>query len=201
MTCAKVMAEEDGKPSVRRMRAKYIAFVLLACGLPLLPAAPPSEASLIKDLASRLPVTVVGALNDLENLYPASTNARPAIKKLLVDKRPAVRRKAARVLGSLHAQMDQTDLDNLCAMLKSSDANEVTDALMALSGLDVPQVIPQILPFLKNANTHLVRDACRALAALGNKDTIPIVEPLLHHAEPAVQKDAQDAIFKLKAKP
>jgi len=168
---------------------------------PLLSAAPRNEEALLKDLSSRLPVTVVSALKALETEYPRSTNAHAAIKKLLTDKRPAVRRKAARVLGAVHAQVDENDIKNICALLKSSHKYDNEDGLLALRGLNVPQVIPEILPFLKHSNTHLVRDACRALAVLGNKETISAIEPLLNHPEEAVRKDAQNAIAKLRAKP
>ncbi len=163
-------------------------------------AAPRTEETLIKDLSSRLPVTVLSALKALETEHPNSTNAHSAIKKLLSDKRPTVRRKAARVLGAVHAPVDQNDINYICAFLKSSNDSEVEDGLLALRGLNVPQVVPEILPFLKSSNTHLVRDACRALAVLGNKDTIVLIEPLLKHPEAAVKKDAENAIASLRSK-
>jgi len=47
---------------------------------------------------------------------------------MLTDSRSKVRRKAGRVLGVLHAEVDQTDLNNLVAMFKASDPQEVMDA-------------------------------------------------------------------------
>jgi len=44
----------------------------------------------------------------------------PELKKMLTDSRSKVRRKAGRVLGVLHAEVDQTDLNNLVAMFKAS---------------------------------------------------------------------------------
>jgi HEAT repeat protein len=111
-----------------------------------------------------------------------------------------VRRKAARVLGILHADVDQTDLKNICALLEASDPAEVMDGLKALRGLKASETVPQILPLLKHSNTGVLRDACRTLAVLGNKDVIPSIEPLLKHSHAAVKKDAQDAIFLLQSK-
>ncbi|MEJ0090243.1 MAG: HEAT repeat domain-containing protein [Limisphaerales bacterium] len=163
-------------------------------------AGPATEASLIADLSSSKQGTVTDALQKLEKEYPTSTNAHDAIKKLLADPRPKVARKAARVLGAVHAPVDQKDIDNICALLKSSNVDEVTDGLKALRGLNAPSAVPQILPVLKSPTPNLVRDACRTLAVLGDKSLIPTIEPLLKDPNPKVQKDAQDAIFALKAK-
>ncbi len=172
---------------------------LFATASPLL-AAPRSEDLLIADLASPNPAKVTGALLQLEKQYPTSTKAFPTIKKLLTDNREKVRRKAARVLGALHADVDPTDIKAIIALLKGTSAEEITDGLKALRGLNAPEAVPEITPFLKHPNTHLIRDACRTLAVLGNKDLIPSIEPLLQHREPAVQKDALDAITALRSK-
>jgi HEAT repeat protein len=177
-----------------------LAIAVLALSQTILFAAAASEESLIADLASPKEGVVTSALQKLEKEYPTSTTALPAIKKLLTDPRPKVQRKAARVLGSIHAPVDQTDIDNICALLKSPDVDEVTDALKALRGLNAPSAVPQILPVLKSPTPNLVRDACRTLAVLGDKSVIPSIEPLLKDPNPKVQKDAQDAIFALKAK-
>jgi HEAT repeat protein len=178
-----------------------LAIAVLALSQMISSAAPASEASLIADLASPKEGTVVDALAKLEKEYPTSTNSFSTMKKLLTDPRPKVARKAARVLGVLHAPVDQTDIDNICALLKSPDADEVTDGLKALRGLNAPSAVPQILPVLKSSTPNLVRDACRTLAVLGDKSVIPSIEPLLKDPNTKVQKDAQDAIFTLKAKP
>ena len=172
---------------------------MLAIASPVL-AAEKSEDHLIADLASPKEAVVTTALLKLEKGYPTSTKAFPTMKKLLTDSRSAVRRKAARVLGALHADVDQTDIKAITALLKGTSAEEITDGLKALRGLKAPEAVPEITPFLKHANTHLIRDACRTLAVLGNKDLIPSIEPLLKHPEPAVQKDALDAIATLRSK-
>jgi HEAT repeat protein len=177
-----------------------LALAVLALSQTISSEAPPSEAALIADLASPKEGTVTSALAKLEKEYPTSTTMLPAIKKLLADPRPKVQRKAARVLGALHAPVEQTDVKNICTMLKASDVDEVTDALKALRGLNAPSAVPEILPVLKSSTPNLVRDACRTLAVLGDKSIIPSIEPLLKDPNPKVQKDAQDAIFALKAK-
>lgn len=164
-------------------------------------AAPPSEDKLIKDLDSSNPSTVTTALQKLEKEYPTSTKAFPAMKKLLTDPREKVRRKAARVLGVLHAEVSETDLKAITAMLKSSDPQEIIDALKSLRGLKPAHTIPEIVPLLKHSTPNVVRDACRTLAEHGTKDLVPAIEPLLNHPVAAVKADAQEALFKLKAKP
>jgi HEAT repeat protein len=159
-----------------------------------------TEEELIADLSSRNEDKVVDTLLALERQYPTSTKAFPTIKKLLTDSRAKVRRKAARVLGVLHADVDEQNLNDICAMLKASDPREQMDALISLRGLKAQSKIPEILPLLDSPTPNVIRDACRTLAELGNKDLIPKIEPLLKHADKKVQTDAQDAIYKLKAK-
>jgi HEAT repeat protein len=159
-----------------------------------------SEDQLIEDLKSPKDGTVVKALQDLEKQYPTSTKALPAIKALLKDPRPTVRRKAARVLGVLHAELDTTEIQTICELLKSNDWKEVVDILKALRNLKSSACVPAIVECLHNPDSHVIRDACRTLAIVGTKDQIKSIEPLLTHPEPAVQKDAQDAIFALKNK-
>jgi HEAT repeat protein len=178
-----------------------MALAVLAFSTTISLAAPPTEASLIANLASPKEGIVIDALSGLEKNYPTSTNAFPAMKKLLPDPRIKVARKSARVLGVLHAPVDETDITNICALLKSTDLDTITDGLKALRGLDAPSAVPEITPLLNHPNSHIVRDACRTLAVIGDKSLIPQIEPLLKNPEPAVQKDAQDAIVALKAKP
>ncbi len=159
-----------------------------------------TEEQWIADLDSPKASVVTAALQKLEKEYPTSTKGVPRIKALLTDSRPEVRRKAARVLGILHAEVDAADLKAICALLKGSTPAEIIDGLKALRGLKAASVIPEILPLLQNPTPNVIRDACRTLAVLGNKDLIPKIEPLLSHPHSAVQKDAQDAIFLLKAK-
>jgi HEAT repeat protein len=163
-------------------------------------AAKDAEDKLIADLSSRNEQTVVDTLLAIERQYPTSTKAFPTIKKLLTDPRQKVRRKAARVLGVLHAEVDEQNIKDICAMLKASDPREQMDALISLRGLKAGSTVPEILPLLKSPSPNVIRDACRTLAVLGNKDLIPAIEPLLTHPDKKVQTDAQDAIYKLKAK-
>src|SRR5438128_2264235 len=121
-----------------------LAFAALAFSPTIASAAPPTEAALIADLASPKEGKVTDALSGLEKNYPLSTNGFSAMKKLLADPRNKVARKAARVLGALHAPVDQTDIKNICALLKSTDLDTITDGLKALRGLDAPSAVPEI---------------------------------------------------------
>ncbi|MEP6662825.1 MAG: HEAT repeat domain-containing protein [Verrucomicrobiota bacterium] len=159
-----------------------------------------TEEQLIHDLDSAKEGDVADALQKLEKQFPTSKTMLPAIKKKLDDSRPKVRRKAARVLGAIHAPVDKDDVKKIDALLKSSDAQEITDGLKALRGLEAPSAVPDILPLLKHPTPNIKRDACRTLAVLGDKSNVKDIEPLLQDPVPAVQADAQDAIFKLKAK-
>jgi len=160
-----------------------------------------TEDQLIQDLAATNPGKVTDALQELQEKFPASTRAFAAEEKLLTDSRARVRRKAARVLGVLHADVSAADKQAISLLLKSYDANEIMDGLKALRGLKAPECVPDMLPLLKHDNSHVVRDACRTLAVLGTKDTVAALQPLLNSPDPAVKKDAQDAIFILQAKP
>jgi len=184
----------------KRSFIAMLALAILAFSQMISSAGSATEASLIADLSSSKQGTVTDALAKLEKEYPNSTKAQDAIKKLLADPRPKVARKAARVLGAIHAPVNQTDINHICALLKSSNVDEVTDGLKALRGLNAPSAVPEILPVLKSPTPNLVRDACRTLAVLGDKSLIPTIEPLLNDPNPKVQKDARDAIFALKAK-
>src|SRR5262245_8717315 len=72
-----------------------------------------TEDQYIADLSSPKEAEVTEALLKLEKLYPNSTKALPKIKSLLTDSRSKVRRKAARVLGAMHAEVDANDLKNI----------------------------------------------------------------------------------------
>ena len=158
------------------------------------------EDELIARLNSPHGFEVAHALVVLEKDYPQSTKAFPVIKQLLRDPRRDVHCKAARVLGKLHADVNQDDITAICALLKSKDTKEVQDGLIALRGLKAPSAVPEVLLVLKSDDTHNIRDACWTLAVLAGKDVIPSIEPLLQHPDPAVQKDASIAIFKLREK-
>jgi HEAT repeat protein len=180
--------------------------IALAIGVFTLAASPvfaakvKTEDELIADLASPKDSVVADAMLKLEKQYPTSTKAVGEIKKYLGDSRDKVRRKAARVVGALHADVSADELKAIVKLLSAADHREVMDGLIALRGLKAGDAIPQITPLLNHAQPNVIRDACRTLAVLGNKDHIALIEPLLKNADPKVQKDAQDAIFALKAK-
>ncbi len=156
------------------------------------------EARLIAGLAADDPRKVLNALDDLAEQPNPGTNAIAAARKLLSDPRPALRKKAARALGAIHAQVDQADLKAIYRMLKSYDKAEADEALKALRGLHAPEAVPEITPLLKSSHNLLVRDACRTLAVLGTKELIPAIEPLLKHPNADVRTDAQSAITALQ---
>ena len=184
------------KSTLRHVFAVVVAGLVFVAGAA---AAEKTEEQLIKDLDSPKPGVVTDALLKIEKLYPTSAPAIAKTKQLLTDSRPAVRRKAARVLGVLHTELTQQEMQNVVALLKG-DSQEQMDGLKALRGLKAQSTIPDILPLLKSPTPNVVRDACRTLAVLGNKDVIPSIEPLLSNPNKAVAKDAQDAIFALKNK-
>ena len=188
------------KNMFRRNFIGMLVLAMLTVWLPSLSAAPKSEDELIADLASPKDGVVTDALKKLEKEYPTSTKALPAIKKLLADPRPKVARVAARVLGEINAEVSESDLKNICELLKSTDKWTVIDGLKALRGLKAQSVIPQIVPLLKSPDKNIIRDACRTLAVLGNKSLVPDIQPLLSFPDLAVQKDAADAISILKEK-
>jgi len=118
-----------------------LALTVVAVALPA-QAKDKSEDELIADLGSSNEDTVTSAMLALEKHYPTSTKAFPTIKKLLTDSRAKVRRKAGRVLGVLHAEVDQQNLKDICAMLKASEPREQMDALISLRGLKAQSTIP-----------------------------------------------------------
>jgi len=159
------------------------------------------EHELIQNLTAPNESKVVDSMVELEKRFPADTNAWAAIKPLLRDTSPKVRRKAARVLGVVHADVNQDNVNDICAMLDASDPGEQIDALKSLRGLDASAAAPRILPLLKNPNSGVIRDACRTLGVLADDSTIPSIKPLSQHPDKAVQTDANDAIFQLERKP
>ena len=163
-------------------------------------AADATEDKLIAELSGKNEDKVANAMLQLEKKFPTSTKAVPAIKGLLTDSRSKVRRKAARVIGVLHADVSDADLKAITELFKGTDPREVMDGLIALRGLKAQSTVLQILPLLKHTTPNVVRDACRTLAVLGGKDVIPSIEPLVNHPDAKVQKDAKDALFVLKAK-
>jgi HEAT repeat protein len=183
------------KPELMRV---FLLLLLMALGS--LSASAKTEDELIQALGSARLGDVTAALGQLEKHYPTSAKSVAAISKLVKDSRSEVRRKAARALGNLHAEVNQSTIKDLCALLKASSEDEVMDGLKALRGLKAPEAVAEILPALKHPSANVVRDACRTLAVLGNKDIIPYIEVLLKNSEPEVQKDAKDAIAKLRAK-
>ena len=159
-----------------------------------------SQEALMQRMQSSNPDIAAAAMQSWEKTYPTSTNAFGILRSRLSDPSSKVRRKAGRVLGILHAEVSQADIDAICAMLTSTDTAEVIDALKSLRGLKAPSAVEKILPLLDSPVRNVVRDSCRTLAVLGGPDLIPKLEPLLTHPEPAVRQDAQDAIFILRGK-
>jgi HEAT repeat protein len=189
------------------MARKRLSFLLLAVGFLYVATYPVQELhgaktqdELIQLLSSPDAKTVASALLDLERDYPLSTKAFPRMKELLRDGRPRVRRKAARVLGVLHAPVDEENIRDICALLKAADEGEIVDGLKALRGLKAQSAIPEILPLLSHRDEHVVRDSCRTLAVLGDQDLIRSIEPLLESKNNSIRKDAQDAISTLREK-
>ena len=180
--------------------AGILGLVALTTALPAMAKPPETEESLIADLNSPKEGTVTHALLALEKQYPNSPQSVPEIKKLLTDPRPAVRRKAARVLGAVHADVSKTDIQNICELFKAADKHEIMDGLIALRGLKAQSAVPQILPLLDNPDLNVKRDSMRTLAVLGDKSLIPKIKPMLDYPDLAVQKDAADAIAILKEK-
>ena len=184
---------------VLSMAVALMAFVA-ACEITSANRAPVTEQSLIEELESSNEHVVTSAMQKLEKTYPTSTNAFPKMKILLKDERQSVRRKSARVLGALHADVNEENIDDMCALLDSADVAEIIDGLKGLRGLIAPSAVGRILPLLSHEHPNVVRDACRTLAVLGDEDLIPTIEPLLESPNPAIKADAQDAIFKLRSK-
>src|SRR5512138_2987489 len=108
-----------------------------------------TEAELIADLSSPKPGVVTDALQQIEKKYPTSAAAIAKTKELLADNRPPVRRKAARVLGVLHADLSAQEMQSVVALLKG-DSQEQMDGLKALRGLKAQSAIPDIVPLLKS---------------------------------------------------
>ena len=89
----------------------------------------------------------------------------------------------------------------ICAVLRSTDPEEIIHALKLLRKPECSDAVPAILPLLRHPHPNVVRDACRTLAVIANKDAIPSIEPLLKDKRSDVRKDAQAAIDKLRTKP
>jgi len=159
------------------------------------------ETRLIFNLTEPDASKVTGALAELERNFPDDRNAWAQIKPLLRDSRPKVRRKAARVLGVVRADVDQDNIDAICEMLDSSEPGEQIDALKSLRGLKSSVAVPRIIPLLKSTHPGVIRDACRTLSVLADKNAIHSIHPLLQHPDIAVKQDAEDAIFLLERKP
>jgi len=187
--------------------SKRTFILALACGVFALSTAPvhagkvKTEEELIADLASPKEEVVTSTMLKLEKQFPTSPTAIAAVKKYLGDNRPAVRRKSARVLGAIHADVTSAEIKTICALLKGSEPREVMDGLIALRGLKAAEALPEILPLLQHSDLKVIGDACRTVAVHGDKSNIAAIEPLLKHPNAKVQKEANDAIFILKAKP
>jgi len=174
------------------------AFTIVTVSTPAAKVKPEDE--LITLLGSAKEKDVINAMQEMEKNYPASAKCQAAIKPFLADSRSPIRRKAARVLGVMNAEVSETEIKSICELLKSPDKYAIIDGLKALRGMKAQSAIPEITPLLKNTDKNVIRDACRTLAVLGNKSIIPDLKPLLEYPDLTVQKDAADAISILKEK-
>ena len=176
-----------------------IALLMLSISPSQLNAAK-AEAELIVDLNSPNASTVANTIEKLGHQYPASTNAHAAIRPLLADPRPTVRRRAARILGYCRAIVDDNDVRNICQLFQSTDMSEIEDGLKALRTLVAPQATPLILPLLQFHHPGIIRDACRTLAEMGTEEAIPAIQPLTNHPDKNVRADAQRAVTRLRVR-
>ncbi len=158
------------------------------------------ESELISNLSSPTIGVIENALEGIEKKYPTSTNAHAAVKKLLSDTRPRVRRQAARTLGRLHASVDDVDVASLCQMLKSAELNEVLDGLKSISGVKGFQANPQVIALLSSAQKHVLMQACRTLAEIGFSDAIQPVELLTRHRDEDIREQAQQALTRIRVR-
>ena len=189
--------------STRRARAlsRVLPFVGISLFLSLSAlASKKTEEELIAQLASPDEGKVTSALQDLEKGYPESKTAQAAVVSKLKDPREKVQRKAARVLGAIHAPVDKKILADITPLLKSTNKDTVIDGLKALRGLDSKSAVPEMLPLLSNPDENIKRDTCRTLAEIGDASLVPKIEPLLSDPNKKVQEDARDAISRLKAR-
>jgi len=176
---------------------------------PTAPRPPKTEELWVADLSSKSEKAVTTALGNLEDELKVKDDATkdaspaiPAIRKLLTDPRKGVVRKAARVLGVIHARVTEDDVKNIAVLLSDKDKGIQIDGLKALRGLgaQAKATVPQIIPLLQHKEPNVKRDACRTLAVVGNKDVIPSIQPLLQSPDESVKKDAADAIAALRDK-
>jgi HEAT repeat protein len=193
------MRREENCMLTRFGRTLALPLVFAALSLPSL-AAQKTEQELIALLSAPDEGKVTGALQDLEKGYPESKTAQAAVVSKLKDPREKVQRKAARVLGAIHAPVDKKILADITPLLKSPNKDAVIDGLKALRGLDSKSTIPEILPLLSNKDENIKRDSCRTLAEIGDASLVPKIEPLLNDPNKKVQEDARDAIARLKAR-
>lgn len=158
------------------------------------------ESELLRKLNSSSTNAVCDALQSLEKQYPNSAAAREQIIAKLDDPREEVRRKAARVLGSIGVRLDDEQTARVAVLLSSRDVEAVIDGLKALRGTGNASAVPAILPLLKHPNRYVTRDACRTLAVLGDKSIVPAIEPLANHRDHEIAEDARRAIARLQEK-
>ncbi len=178
---------------------RLVWLLLIALALPLA-AAEQTEEQVVAQLGDKNGDKAAAAMQAIEKKFPTSVEGIKKIKSMLGDERVKVRRKAARVIGALHADVTEAELKAIAGLLKGQTPEEVIDGLKSLRGVKSKPVIPEITALLNHPTPNVLRDACRTLSEIAGRDVIPAIEPLLNHAHPAVKKDAQDAIFKLKNK-
>jgi HEAT repeat protein len=186
---------------IRHARTLALLFATISFSFALpASASKKTEEEWIAQLSSADEGKVTSALQGLEKEYPDSPTARAKIISMLKDSREKVHRKAARVLGAIHAKVDAKVLADITTLLKATNKDAVIDGLKALRGLDAESTVPQILPLLSSPDENIKRDACRTLADLASPSAISKIEPLLNDPNKKVQEDARAAIDKLKLK-
>ena len=75
-----------------------------------------TEEKLIADMSSKNEATVLDALANIERKFPTTTAALPKMRELLGDSRLEVKAKSARVLGVIHAPVEENDLKNITTL-------------------------------------------------------------------------------------
>jgi len=185
------------------MKIRRIGLIALGLGLALLPASASrasekSKEEVVAQLSSADESKVYDALQYVEKHFPEDAALREKVCSFLTDSRPKIKRKAARVLGALGANLTKDQVRDVQSLLAASDKETVIDGLKALRGLANRDDFAPILPLLQNSDQNIKRDACRTLAVIANKSAIPKIEPLLNDPDKKVREDAEAAIRALK---
>lgn len=178
------------------MKRPVLSSVFLAAAVAAAPGAlgAKTSAQLLSELSSPREGVVTSALQELEDLHPEVAATDATVRALTKDPRPAVKCKAARVLGALHADVGADVIEAIASLLDANEPKTVLEGLKALRGLRASSTVPKMIPLLKSTDEHIPRDACRTLAVLGDASVIPQLESLLSSTNPKLRYDAYVAI-------